>query len=137
MIDSIIEMPSNLMNMPAHAKRPNVLDIKFLCGQMQAPAGGQVKGGAGMFCSICLKMFSSKGNMRVHMNVVHGAQRDFECDLCQKRFGTKNNLHRHIDMVHKKERPFECTLCRRRFTTKSCVKRHELTHQRHVSEPST
>mmetsp|Transcript_13163 Transcript_13163/g.40497 ORF Transcript_13163/g.40497 Transcript_13163/m.40497 type:complete len:143 (+) Transcript_13163:81-509(+) len=110
-------------------KRPDVLDISYLCREDKEETEGEGSRDEASFCSLCLKTFSSKGNLRVHQRIVHGARRDFECEYCCKRFGTKNNMQRHVDMVHRRERPFECSLCHRKFLTKSCVKRHEHTHK--------
>lgn len=117
-------------------KRSLVLDIGFLCGEKpmvpedeKEDVGTNWQGVEGTFCPLCLKNFSSKGNLRVHYSVVHRATKDFNCKMCDKRFGTKNNMQRHIDMVHRRERPYECSMCTRRFPTKSCVKRHEHTHR--------
>eukprot|EP00188_Purpureofilum_apyrenoidigerum_P001546 Plantae.Rhodophyta-Purpureofilum_apyrenoidigerum.ctg18629.p1 GENE.Plantae.Rhodophyta-Purpureofilum_apyrenoidigerum.ctg18629~~Plantae.Rhodophyta-Purpureofilum_apyrenoidigerum.ctg18629.p1 ORF type:complete len:159 (+),score=12.25 Plantae.Rhodophyta-Purpureofilum_apyrenoidigerum.ctg18629:212-688(+) len=111
-------------------KRPEVLDIAYLCREEKEETNeGEGSRSETSFCSLCLKMFSSKGNLRVHQRIIHAAQRDFECEVCYKRFGTKNNMQRHVDMVHRRERPFECSFCHRKFLTKSCVKRHEHTHK--------
>eukprot|EP00188_Purpureofilum_apyrenoidigerum_P001558 Plantae.Rhodophyta-Purpureofilum_apyrenoidigerum.ctg1873.p1 GENE.Plantae.Rhodophyta-Purpureofilum_apyrenoidigerum.ctg1873~~Plantae.Rhodophyta-Purpureofilum_apyrenoidigerum.ctg1873.p1 ORF type:complete len:126 (+),score=8.27 Plantae.Rhodophyta-Purpureofilum_apyrenoidigerum.ctg1873:228-605(+) len=111
--------------------RSHVLDIKFLCDSNMHTAKKEdsLRGDNGTYCMKCEKSFSSKGNLRVHEHVVHGAKRDFQCTQCTKRFGTKNNLQRHEDMVHKRARPFACSKCNRMFPTKSCVKRHEHTHR--------
>lgn len=111
-------------------ERPMVLDISYLCSSSASMVDVEQEKFGSVSCTQCLKRFSSRGNLRVHVNVVHGERKDFQCWACAKRFGTKNNMQRHVAMVHRKERPFECQFCKHKFPTKSCVKRHEHTHAR-------
>lgn len=110
------------------ARRPMVLNISYLCSGPATTSEPPKEESESISCSQCLKRFSSQGNLRVHINVVHAERKDFQCRACAKRFGTKNNMQRHVAMVHRKERPFECQFCKHKFPTRSCVKRHEHTH---------
>ncbi|XP_063677155.1 uncharacterized protein LOC134813369 isoform X15 [Bolinopsis microptera] len=50
-------------------------------------------------CPICRKAFSSKTNMKLHVDTVHGANK-FVCPVCPTSFTRKFSLQRHIYTAH-------------------------------------
>ncbi|KAJ8316480.1 hypothetical protein KUTeg_006494 [Tegillarca granosa] len=77
-------------------------------------------------CTICNKIFSHKGNLKIHMRI-HSDERPFKCPYCQKRFTMKQNMEIHI-RIHTGEKPFKCDQCDHRFTTKQQMQKHMQNH---------
>ena len=48
----------------------------------------------------------------------------YYCDLCMKNFTTKYNLKDHVDNVHKKQKNYTCLHCKKSFFQKGCFKKH-------------
>ncbi|KAL4221055.1 hypothetical protein ACF0H5_019317 [Mactra antiquata] len=46
-------------------------------------------------CDECGKVFTAKGNLKLHQNTIHSATR-FQCQYCQKSFKRKHHLQSHI-----------------------------------------
>ncbi|KAK7488709.1 hypothetical protein BaRGS_00020006, partial [Batillaria attramentaria] len=55
-----------------------------------------IKTANGFKCSVCSRVFSQKGNLKVHL-ITHTDERPFACDVeeCKKSFRTKESLRRH------------------------------------------
>ncbi|CAL4121149.1 unnamed protein product, partial [Meganyctiphanes norvegica] len=78
----------------------------------------------GFQCDICLKILSSKSNLKIHQNIHQGVRLSFQCDQCSKCFTSKSSLKRHQN-IHPVVKPFQCDPCNKRFTYKSILKKHE------------
>lgn len=77
----------------------------------------------------CIKTFSSKFNLRRHVNVSHLSIKAFLCEICGKSFASKQNVKEHR-FIHTGEKPFRCTGCGRCFRQASQLSSHRKTHLR-------
>jgi len=73
-------------------------------------------------CDICQKKFSSKRDLKVHVQR-HEAVKPYVCSECPKRFCTAAELRLHHS-VHSEYKQFSCCLCDRLYKRKSAVKKH-------------
>lgn len=52
-------------------------------------------------CAICLKVMSTKGNLKSHIDLMHSKNHvPFECSLCSQRYNCKRNLKIHLRKHH-------------------------------------
>ncbi len=75
----------------------------------------------------CGQTFTTKFNLRRHVNAVHLEIKTYECDLCRKKFASKQNLTEHR-FIHTGERPFRCIVCNRCFRQASQLCQHRKRH---------
>ena len=75
-------------------------------------------------CKICLKRFSGRNKLKIHMDAVHKKLKPFQCSICQSPFALKAHLKSHVDVVHKKLKPVSCKMCSRTFACHSHLKQH-------------
>ena len=105
-----------------------------------------------LLCEKCNKLFSTPGNLKVHVITVHehyrpfkctfpnctkvyasGSQliiherthtgvKPFACKICQKLFHRKQNLKLHLKVHFKKT--FECLLCAKKFNSNKALEKH-------------
>lgn len=82
----------------------------------------------------CGKTFSTKFNLRRHINVSHLDIRAYECEVCHKNFASKQNLKEHF-FIHTGEKPFACPVqkCGRRFRQASQLSFHKKLHFRQAA----
>ena len=59
-------------------------------------------------CEQCLKTFSSKGSLNVHISGVHDKIRGHVCDTCGKGFSQSSHLRVHKISVHSGEKLYHC-----------------------------
>lgn len=50
-------------------------------------------------CEICLKPFTSRGDLQRHV-MIHTGERPFQCHLCPYKSTRKGNLDRHALLIH-------------------------------------
>ena len=110
-------------------------------------------------CEKCLKIFSTNGNLKNHINTIHrhifpfkcpikncthsysnksrlnvhlrthSGIKPYECEICHKHFNEKGNLKTHIKF-HSNSRPFQCKLCFKSYKTNGHLKDHiEIRHK--------
>ena len=75
----------------------------------------------------CMQTFSTKFNLRRHVNAIHLAIKTYECDLCSKKFASKQNRAEHR-FIHTGEKPFRCQVCSRCFRQASQLCQHRKRH---------
>lgn len=82
----------------------------------------------------CTKAFSTKFNLRRHVNVSHLSIRAFQCPVCSKHFASKQNLREH-GFIHTGEKPFVCQFegCDRRYRQASQLAFHRRCHYKQGS----
>ncbi|XP_059481519.1 zinc finger Y-chromosomal protein 1-like [Neocloeon triangulifer] len=81
----------------------------------------------GFYCTICLRYFSSKYCLKLHIKKIHHktTSRKFHCAHCQKCYISKASLKRHLTQIHKLVTfNYRCHLCSRIFIFKSEYKCH-------------
>lgn len=75
-------------------------------------------------CMVCLRTFSSIGNLNRHKRTVHLRKRRFNCDTCNTFWPDKFELRRHVRNVHSGLRPYLCTRCPCSFKQQAHLTRH-------------
>ena len=73
-------------------------------------------------CLICDKMYTSRHNIRMHMNM-HSGNNVHKCGYCGRHFAHKHVFESHV-RTHTGERPFSCGKCERRFGDRSNCSSH-------------
>ena len=53
-------------------------------------------------CNSCDKIFSLKGNLEKHLNVLHEEVNGYKCHMCNKYFGQMSNFETHFKISHEK-----------------------------------
>jgi hypothetical protein len=73
----------------------------------------------------CPRTYSSKYNLRRHVNSTHLRIRCFTCERCSKKFTSKQSLKEHF-YIHTGEKPFTCleTSCNKKFRQASQLNVH-------------
>ena len=86
------------------------------------------------YYTACGKAFSTKFNLRRHINVSHLDIRAYPCQVCFKNFASKQNLKEHF-LIHTGEQPFTCPIenCGRRFRQASQLSFHKKHHYRQAA----
>lgn len=73
-------------------------------------------------CLVCDKMYTSRYNIRMHMNL-HSGNNVHKCTYCGRHFAHKHVFESHV-RTHTGERPFSCGKCERRFGDRSNCSSH-------------
>ena len=63
----------------------------------------------------CSKSYSTRGNLKRHINGVHRNLRPFECDICGESFQQQTNLDDHIAAIHEDLKLIDCPHCDEKF----------------------
>uniref|UniRef100_A0A1B0CGC8 Putative zn finger n=1 Tax=Lutzomyia longipalpis TaxID=7200 RepID=A0A1B0CGC8_LUTLO len=77
-------------------------------------------------CTHCNQVYSTKQNLRRHIEDIHEKLRNHLCTICGKGFAQITTLKSHYN-VHSKIK-FQCDICGKRFKTEMYLKLHKLRH---------
>ncbi|XP_055711886.1 zinc finger protein ZFP2-like [Phlebotomus papatasi] len=77
-------------------------------------------------CPHCNQVYSTKQNLRRHIEDIHEKLRNHLCTICGKGFAQITTLKSHYN-VHSKIK-FQCDVCGKRFKTEMYLKLHKLRH---------
>lgn len=84
----------------------------------------------------CTKSYTTKYNLRRHVECGHLKVRPFHCRRCEKRFSSRQNLREHLQ-THGSNKPYVCRSCSSTFRTSSQLALHKRIHQRVQSDQNT
>ena len=62
-------------------------------------------------CDICVKEFSSNGDLRRHIQTVHNDCKCHPCNFCGKCFKDRSNLNAHVSTLHGEKKLSKCNSC--------------------------
>ncbi len=74
-------------------------------------------------CSACSQTFSSKGNLKKHMNG-HLGQLDYACTWCEKKFWKQEDLDGHISAKHTNIKLHVCPCCGKAMSYRKSLIKH-------------
>ena len=83
-----------------------------------------------MYCcmySACGKGYSTKFNLKRHVETSHLKIKKYRCHDCDKQFASKQNLSEHMH-IHSGAKPFFCKICGKTFRQASQLSLHKRTH---------
>lgn len=83
-----------------------------------------------MYCcmySACGKGYSTKFNLKRHIETSHLKIKKYRCHECDKQFASKQNLNEHMH-IHSGAKPFWCKICSKTFRQASQLSLHKRTH---------
>ena len=84
------------------------------------------------YCCIyddCDKEFTTKFNLKRHVEIVHLNFKRYECSKCGSLFTSKKNLKEH-DFLHTGAKPYKCGVCKKNFRHLSFLYVHRRQHQK-------
>ena len=58
-----------------------------------------------------------------HISSVHEGIK-YDCEVCQKRYTSKNNLKYHMEVAHENADLYKCEFCEKNFITKEGFRHH-------------
>ena len=78
-----------------------------------------------LLCKKCNKLFSTLGNLNIHVKTIHDNKLPFKCTFpnCQKEYRRKSELIEH-ERIHFGIKPFVCDICKKSFNIKSNLNSH-------------
>ena len=76
----------------------------------------------------CNKTYSTKFNLKRHVEVSHLKQKKHKCPYCEKFLVSQQNLKEHI-FVHTGEKPYQCSTCGEFFRQISQLSLHKRDHE--------
>lgn len=78
----------------------------------------------------CEKSYSTKYNLKRHIECAHDCIKRFQCEICSKFLSSKQNLQEHI-FTHGQDKLFKCTEsgCSQTFRQRSQLSNHRKMHR--------
>ena len=82
-----------------------------------------------LLCKKCNKIFSTPGNLKIHVKTIHDNKLPFKCTFpnCKKEYRRKSELIDH-ERTHFGIQPFVCKICKKSFNIKSNLNSHYKYH---------
>ena len=77
--------------------------------------------------SDCGSEYSTKFNLKRHVESVHMHLKKFQCSRCQSLFSSKQSLKEHLH-IHSGAMPFKCSICEKNFRQASQLSLHKRVH---------
>ena len=87
-------------------------------------------------CILCEKQFTRQFALRDHVNLIHNGIRNYQCHNCSYQTSKKGNLKVHVDTVHGNgngENRFKCDVCDYSTMIHSNLKQHTKAKHKHMS----
>ena len=75
----------------------------------------------------CDKEYSTKFNLKRHVEIYHMKQKKYQCEYCQRFFVSQQNLKEHI-FTHTGAKPYPCPVCGEFFRQISQLSLHRRDH---------
>jgi uncharacterized Zn-finger protein len=77
----------------------------------------------------CEKTYTSKFNLKRHVEIAHYGIKRFECSVCRGLYSSMQNLKEHVNL-HYGLKPFTCVHCGETFRQASQLSLHKRSHAR-------
>ena len=75
----------------------------------------------------CGKYFTTRFNLKRHIEIVHLNYKRYRCETCEKLFASKKNLIEH-SYLHSGAKPYQCDVCDLSFRHLSFLCLHRRVH---------
>ncbi|XP_071169759.1 zinc finger protein 271-like [Mytilus edulis] len=121
-----VQSPLQCSSTPVSYDRVSDLLEQALSSAATRPKSTQ-KPKESIVCTYCNKIFSSKPNLKVHLQSHQENKRPHQCNYCGKRFTQKSTLRTHV-RIHTGEKPYSCTYCPKSFADFSTFTKHSRIH---------
>ncbi|OMJ91501.1 hypothetical protein SteCoe_5870 [Stentor coeruleus] len=76
----------------------------------------------------CNKTYSTKFNLKRHVEISHLKQKKQKCEYCNKLFVSRQNLREHT-FIHTGLKPYQCSFCGEYFRQISQLSLHKRNHE--------
>ena len=75
----------------------------------------------------CLGEYSTKFNLKRHVESSHMNLKKYQCDVCSSSFSSKQSIKEHL-RIHSGVMPYKCTACDKMFRQASQLSLHKRIH---------
>ena len=76
-----------------------------------------------IMCTICLKTFTQKGHLEIHVQTIHEKIKKFSCLKCDRKFKRSHHLKSHMKF-HDGIKDYVCNICNEAFSQKHSLLTH-------------
>ncbi|CAG9323748.1 unnamed protein product [Blepharisma stoltei] len=77
----------------------------------------------------CNNQYSTKFNLKHHIETIHLKTKRFICEICQKCLSSKQNYKKHMS-IHKGAKPFACNYCGKCYIQEEQLSIHKRVHNK-------